>query len=70
MTPTQKQNLEPCPRNSTGPFTEPQTIPAGWDVSAFYAPERESEKKYGSERSQADSFGSMAQDDENTEYTF
>jgi hypothetical protein len=33
-------------------FNEPQTIPAGWEVSAFYAPERENINRYGSERHQ------------------
>jgi hypothetical protein len=31
---------------SPDPFSEPRTIPGGWDVSAFYAPERENWKHY------------------------
>ena len=40
MTP-KKQNvvIEPRAEISFGPFSEPRTIPGGWDVSAFFTAE-------------------------------
>lgn len=41
MNPRKKTVAEPEVDDLMDPFREPRTIPSGWDVSAFYAPERE-----------------------------
>ena len=37
MDPKKPETVEPKAEISFGPFSEPRTIPGGWDVSAFYA---------------------------------
>ena len=38
--------FDPMAEASPDPFSEIRTIPGGWDVSAFYAPERENLPHY------------------------
>ena len=38
MNPKKHEKVEPKAEISFGPFSEPRTIPGGWDVSAFFAP--------------------------------
>jgi hypothetical protein len=40
MNPKKHEKVEPKADASFGPFSEPRTIPGGWDVSAFFAPEQ------------------------------
>ncbi len=40
---TQNENQENAQNSAYNPFPQPQTIPAGWDTSAFYAAESDSE---------------------------
>jgi hypothetical protein len=37
MNPKKPEIVEPKAEISFGPFSEPRTIPGGWDVSAFYS---------------------------------
>jgi hypothetical protein len=46
MNPRSDATFDPMAESSPDPFSEPRTIPGGWDVSAFYAPERENWKHY------------------------
>jgi hypothetical protein len=46
MTPRNLIDIEPDDNDSIYPFGEPRTIPMGWEVSAFFAPERENLKQY------------------------
>jgi hypothetical protein len=41
MNPRKRTVAEPEVDDIMDPFREPRTIPTGWDVSSFYAPERE-----------------------------
>jgi hypothetical protein len=41
MNPRKRTIAEPEVDDVMDPFRDPRTIPTGWDVSAFYAPERE-----------------------------
>jgi hypothetical protein len=41
MNPRKRTVAEPEVDDIMDPFREPRTIPTGWDVSAFYAPECE-----------------------------
>jgi hypothetical protein len=41
MNPRNDFYVEPDPEDLLNPFSDPRTIPGGWDVSAFFAPERE-----------------------------
>lgn len=41
MTPRKKSNLQKLAEISFNPINDPQTIPSGWDVAAFYEPEHE-----------------------------
>lgn len=41
MTPRKKSNVQRMTEISFEPLNDPQTIPSGWDVAAFYEPERE-----------------------------
>lgn len=54
MTPTRKEAVETQAEQSFEPFSEPNTIPAGWDVSAFSSSERDSVTQYGMMRDLAD----------------
>jgi hypothetical protein len=47
MNPRNDTTFDPMAEASPDPFSEPRTIPGGWDVSAFYAPERENLRHYG-----------------------
>ena len=46
MNPRTDTTFDPMAEASPDPFSEPRTIPGGWDVSAFYAPERENLRHY------------------------
>lgn len=46
MNPRNDTTFDPMAEASPDPFSEPRTIPGGWDVSAFYAPERENWRHY------------------------
>jgi hypothetical protein len=46
MNPRTEPNFDPMAARSPDPFSEPRTIPGAWDVSAFYAPERENLRHY------------------------
>jgi hypothetical protein len=46
MNPRSDTTFDPMAVASPDPFSEPRTIPTGWDVSAFYAPERENWRHY------------------------
>lgn len=46
MNPPFETTFNPMAESSPDPFSEPRTIPGGWDVSAFYAPERENWRHY------------------------
>lgn len=46
MNPRSDNTFDPMAEASPDPFSEPRTIPTGWDVSAFYAPERENWRHY------------------------
>jgi len=46
MNPRSDSTFDPMAVASPDPFSEPRTIPGGWDVSAFYAPERENWRHY------------------------
>lgn len=41
---------EPTAKNYFEKFSEPQTIPPGWEVASFFCSQREIEEKYGTER--------------------
>lgn len=41
MNPRKTKLVEPEVDDVLDPFREPRTIPGGWDVSSFYAPEQE-----------------------------
>ena len=47
MNPRAVPTFDPMAEASPDPFSEIRTIPGGWDVSAFYAPERENLRHYG-----------------------
>jgi hypothetical protein len=42
-----KANIEPSVSKMLDPYSNPRTIPGGWDVSAFSAPENEIVETYG-----------------------
>lgn len=42
-----KSNVEPSVSKMLDPYSNPRTIPGGWDVSAFYAPETDNVETYG-----------------------
>ena len=46
MNPRAEPTFDPMAEASPDPFSEIRTIPCGWDVSAFYAPERENLRHY------------------------
>jgi hypothetical protein len=46
MNPRSDTTFDPMAEASPDPFSEPRTIPGGWDVSAFFAPERENLRHY------------------------
>ena len=46
MNPRANLNFDPMAEASPDPFSEIRTIPGGWDVSAFYAPELENLRHY------------------------
>ena len=46
MNPRTDPNFDPMAERSPDPFGEPRTIPGAWDVSAFYAPERDNWRHY------------------------
>lgn len=46
MNPRADTTFDPMAEASPDPFSEIRTIPCGWDVSAFYAPERENLRHY------------------------
>jgi hypothetical protein len=46
MNPRNDTTFDPMAESSPDPFSEPRTIPGGWDVSAFFAPERENLRHY------------------------
>jgi len=46
MNPRAVPTFDPMAEASPDPFSEIRTIPGGWDVSAFYAPERENLRHY------------------------
>ena len=46
MNPRTDPHIDPMAERSPDPFSEPRTIPGAWDVSAFYAPERENLRHY------------------------
>ncbi len=46
MNPRTDTTFDPMAEASPDPFSEPRTIPGGWDVSAFYAPERDNWRHY------------------------
>jgi hypothetical protein len=48
MTPRKTAAKEPNPQSEDNYFDEPRTIPTGWDVSAFFNPERDNVDRYGS----------------------
>lgn len=48
MTPRRTYHNEPENDEFLNPFGDPRTIPTGWNVSAFYAPERENAARYAS----------------------
>lgn len=47
MTPRKRSNIQQVTEISFDALTEPRTIPSGWDVAAFYAPEQDSQNSYG-----------------------
>jgi len=49
MNPRKRTIAEPEVDDVVDPFRDPRTIPGGWDVSAFYAPERENLPYYAME---------------------
>ena len=46
MNPRADTTFDPMAEASPDPFSEIRTIPGGWDVSAFFAPERENLRHY------------------------
>lgn len=48
MNPQKSKSTEKDPILEPDPFRDPQTIPSGWDVSAFFVPEQENRNLYGS----------------------
>lgn len=42
-----KSNIEPSVSKMLDPYSNPRTIPGGWDVSAFSAPENDIVETYG-----------------------
>ena len=58
MNPRTDTTFDPMAESSPDPFSEPRTIPGGWDVSAFYAPERENWRHYRMIRRSPDSVAS------------
>ena len=49
MDPKKNDHPEPSAGDYPDPFSEPHTIPSGWDVTAFSTSERNSSSQYGSE---------------------
>lgn len=49
MDPQKNDPPEPSAGDYPDPFSEPRTIPAGWDVTAFSNAERNSFSQYGIE---------------------
>ncbi len=54
MTPRKRSNIQKLAEISFDPLNDPQTIPAGWDVAAFFAPEMENQNNYGMMRDFSD----------------
>lgn len=46
MNPRTDATFDPMAEASPDPFGDPRTIPGGWDVSAFFDPERENLRHY------------------------
>lgn len=46
MNPRVEPAFDPMAVASPDPFSDLRTIPGGWDVSAFYSPERENLRHY------------------------
>jgi hypothetical protein len=63
MAPTSREIKEPRPDDHNDPFYGPCTIPDGWDVSAFYAPERDNLPYYGQQAAPSE----MSRDNGHTE---
>jgi hypothetical protein len=59
MNPRKRTVAEPEADDIMDPFREPRTIPMGWDVSAFYAPERENLPYYVMEHTTSKSANQM-----------
>ena len=49
MDPKKNDHPEPSAGHYPDPFSEPHTIPSGWDVTAFSTSERNSSSQYGLE---------------------
>jgi hypothetical protein len=45
MNPKNKKDNDPGEPGMPESFPQPRTIPGGWEIAAFYAPEREDLKK-------------------------
>ena len=48
MNPRKPKNSDSIQAGQFNPYNEPRTIPSGWDVSAFYAPEQDNPSEVGS----------------------
>ena len=45
MDPKNRNDNDPGEPGIPDPFPQPNTIPGGWEIAAFYAPEREDLKR-------------------------
>lgn len=64
-----KSNIEPSVSKMLDPYSNPRTIPGGWDVSAFSAPENEIVETYGEESHQSKPGAAMTGKNEPTKDT-
>ena len=69
MTPRKRSNIQKFTEISFDPLNDPQTIPNGWDVSAFYEPERENQQTYSMNSDNAASSNGMSQFHDSTQNT-
>jgi hypothetical protein len=49
MNTNKKEAVEPKAKISFGPFSEPRTVPSGWDISAFDSEEQAAENSFAAE---------------------
>jgi len=63
---TDNQDIEPSVSKMLDPYSNPRTIPGGWDVSAFFEPENDHVETYGVSSRQSKSNNAMTGKHERT----